>query len=498
MSGLFLSYRRSDASAWAGRLFDHLAARFGSLQVFMDVEGGIPAGAHLGQTLENALATCDALLVLIGPTWLSCTGEDGRPRLEAPEDWVRTEVSTALQRRILVIPVLFGGAQPPRGDSLPEELRQLAMLQALKVTDEEWAESVDKLVTELLKLEPLRLLADVTAANTGLRLLRDLSSQVPEVAEAVNRSREAIANTHDQAGKLETFKLIHDELHVIEFECLRPMQASGPTSRLRPFKIRFDGVARRIQDALQTRAVAPLVQEALLDELEEVATAFQAAVALQNATARAQLLGALNVLLTRLPPQLEQGISAAAQELNLDRLVVLMDLVRQALPRAPLHHPELEPLMQSAEALHRLRNELVGRVDEHHRLQVLDSKLRTVCVGGVTPATVPAEWARIKKARSRLPSPPVTPELRGASEDLTAIEAELEEALGKSESQAALDLLQEYFRAVSSVFRNVDASLKEFCLQFSEVSQPLKTVLDMCRVPTDESGTARAVASRGP
>jgi hypothetical protein len=30
MSGVFISYRRSDSGGWAGRLFDHLSMRFGN------------------------------------------------------------------------------------------------------------------------------------------------------------------------------------------------------------------------------------------------------------------------------------------------------------------------------------------------------------------------------------------------------------------------------------------------------------------------------------
>jgi hypothetical protein len=481
MPGLFLSYRRSDAGAWAGRLFDHLTARFESPQVFMDIEGGIPRGADFARNLTNALATCDVLLALMGPDWLLCTGADGQRRLDVPEDWVRNEVATALRRGIPVVPVLLGGARLPKETELPEELRRLVAYQAAEVRDARWRDDVGVLVADLLKLAPFQLLDDVAAASTGLRLLQDLSSRVPAVAEAVSSSREVIANTYNQAGKLETFKTLHDELHFIEFECLRPIQAGGAASRLRPFKLNFARAERRIQEALQARAVAPLVQEELLEQLEQVNADFQAAVTSPDEAARASLLGSLNVLLTRLSPRLEQGISEAARELSLDRLVELMDRVTQKLPETS--HRELKPFMQSVDALHRLRVELAGRVDDHHRLQALDSKLRTVCVGGATAATVSAEWERIKKVRSRLPVTPVTPELSGAMGDLGAIEAELNAAVGRNEQLGALDLLQEYFRAVSSVFRDVDGGLKGFCLRLGEVRQPLETVLELCRAP---------------
>jgi hypothetical protein len=37
MSGIYLSYRRMESAAYAGRLFDHLSRHFGRGSVFMDI-----------------------------------------------------------------------------------------------------------------------------------------------------------------------------------------------------------------------------------------------------------------------------------------------------------------------------------------------------------------------------------------------------------------------------------------------------------------------------
>src|SRR5688572_31729121 len=113
MPGIFISYRRIDTLAWAGRLFADLRKSFGASQVFMDINGGIPRGADFEQVLTKALAGCDALLALIGPQWIGCTRSDGTRRLDAPDDWVRNEISTVLHRNIPVMPVLLGDAPLP-------------------------------------------------------------------------------------------------------------------------------------------------------------------------------------------------------------------------------------------------------------------------------------------------------------------------------------------------------------------------------------------------
>jgi TIR domain len=97
MPGIFLSYRRIDTEAWAGRLFERLQRRFGVSQVFMDIKGGIPRGADFERVLTEALTGCEVLLTLIGPQWLTCARTDGTRRLDVPEDWVCNEIVSALR-----------------------------------------------------------------------------------------------------------------------------------------------------------------------------------------------------------------------------------------------------------------------------------------------------------------------------------------------------------------------------------------------------------------
>jgi hypothetical protein len=147
--GIYLSYRRSESAAYAGRLFDHLSRHFGRGSVFMDVQGGIRPGQEFARVIDSALNACDAVLVVIGKNWASCTGKDGCRRLEDPKDWVRLEVAAALRRDILVVPVLVEGACLPDPTSLPEELRALCGRNASELSDLRWSFDVRELVKNL-------------------------------------------------------------------------------------------------------------------------------------------------------------------------------------------------------------------------------------------------------------------------------------------------------------------------------------------------------------
>jgi len=151
MSGIYLSYRRMESAAYAGRLFDNLSRHFGRGSVFMDI-GGITRGQEFSRAIESALNACQVVLVVIGNGWASYTGQDGRRRLDDPNDWVRIEVVAALRRNVLVVPVLVEGARLPDPASLPEELRPLCQRHACELSDLRWSYDVGELVRDLEKV----------------------------------------------------------------------------------------------------------------------------------------------------------------------------------------------------------------------------------------------------------------------------------------------------------------------------------------------------------
>ena len=118
---IFISYRRTDSAGYAGRIYDRLMAHFGKDAVFMDVDT-IEAGVDFVVVLQNAVQSCDVLVALIGRQWISIKDENGKPRLDNPEDFVHVEIAAALDRDVRVIPVLVDGVYMPRSTELPADL----------------------------------------------------------------------------------------------------------------------------------------------------------------------------------------------------------------------------------------------------------------------------------------------------------------------------------------------------------------------------------------
>ena len=145
---VFINYRRDDAAGDAGRLFDALSARFGKGAVFMDVEA-IRPGAEFADVIKQAVSSCDVVVTVIGKNWLSQPGAAGRRRLDDRHDLVRLEIQSALESKLLVVPVLVQGAQMPRADQLPRALTRLAGKNAHEISYARWQHDVEKLIATL-------------------------------------------------------------------------------------------------------------------------------------------------------------------------------------------------------------------------------------------------------------------------------------------------------------------------------------------------------------
>jgi glycerophosphoryl diester phosphodiesterase len=142
---IFISYRRQDSAYPAGWLYDRLADRFGPDQVFKDVDS-IDLGDDFVETITNAVGSCDILLALIGQEWLDIAGADGTRRLDDPDDFVRLEIQAALEREVMLIPILVDGATMPRGDQLPPDIAALVRRHALELSPNRFRADTERLL----------------------------------------------------------------------------------------------------------------------------------------------------------------------------------------------------------------------------------------------------------------------------------------------------------------------------------------------------------------
>jgi hypothetical protein len=121
MTSIFVSYRRDDVPDEARELLARLSQSISFASVFSDLDSlPLGIGQDWSSTIEQRISVSEALVVVIGPDWLTA-GDWRDRRLEDRTDFVRLEIESALRRNKRVVPVLVNGAEMPRAECLSEE-----------------------------------------------------------------------------------------------------------------------------------------------------------------------------------------------------------------------------------------------------------------------------------------------------------------------------------------------------------------------------------------
>jgi hypothetical protein len=141
----FLSYRREDSSGHAGRLYDRLIEVFGEDQVFMDVDN-IPPGEDFVDVIQASVWASSFFLLVIGQSWLKPSPANGKSRLYDPNDFVRLEIASALERNTRIIPILVGGARMPSANDLPADIHAITRKQAVELSDARFRTDATRLI----------------------------------------------------------------------------------------------------------------------------------------------------------------------------------------------------------------------------------------------------------------------------------------------------------------------------------------------------------------
>jgi hypothetical protein len=85
---------------------------------------------------------------MIGPDW---TGRAAR-RMANPSDHIRRELEIALAAGVAIVPVLVWRAEMPPDRELPESVRDVARLNAIELSDNQWASDVAALIDRLQRM----------------------------------------------------------------------------------------------------------------------------------------------------------------------------------------------------------------------------------------------------------------------------------------------------------------------------------------------------------
>ena len=147
---VFINYRHDDTQGEAQLLYDRLASRFSSENVFMDVRS--LQGMKWLEEIKSHRDPSPVFLALIGPHWISImTARDQAAVVRPTEDYVRSEIQLALRPNsgIRVIPVLVGDDVPLTAEDLPVSLRPLAKIEVARIRQRYFEQDIELLASRL-------------------------------------------------------------------------------------------------------------------------------------------------------------------------------------------------------------------------------------------------------------------------------------------------------------------------------------------------------------
>lgn len=129
MIRLFISYRRNDSEHAAQRVRACMQAKFGADAVFIDRD--IPPGTDWAQYLHQRLESSSDVIVLVGDAFLRELRRRGSAAEADEQDWLKTEIETALKLGKTIYPVIIGRIDMPDKNDMPVPIRDFANAQAV-------------------------------------------------------------------------------------------------------------------------------------------------------------------------------------------------------------------------------------------------------------------------------------------------------------------------------------------------------------------------------
>ncbi|MCP4673916.1 MAG: TIR domain-containing protein [Deltaproteobacteria bacterium] len=198
---LFISYRRQDTLWESSRLYDRLASVFDKPNVFFDIYSICP-GQDFEERIRRSISSCHVTIAVVGKQWATLRGEDGRVRLENPDDHVRLEIEISIAQKKEIIPVRIEDAEMPQPSRIPDSLRAFTRRHATRISHESYDDDVGRLVQAVREI-----LATPTNVSEAIReqpeiepwpgllayeedIARSFFGRSAEVTEAARRIRQ--------------------------------------------------------------------------------------------------------------------------------------------------------------------------------------------------------------------------------------------------------------------------------------------------------------------
>jgi len=320
----------------------------------------------------------------------------------------------------------------------------------------------------------------VHAVRKGLDALIDLLAS-PEICEAVSKFQNDFQTCCEQIEILSDYKALHDQLHVLQFQCFTNIAMAAPGFPDGPgcYQMMSDALHQLDRIVSHSRAIADRGKVASQSWIGQLAT-------LQGLLSRvheefdpaplATILPQLGRILQKDPSKINNRLNQTASALRLPHLEMALSKIRGVMDGPTLDPEKVSIFDAGLKALVHLGGELAAAVDEHNRWQELDDELRYI-EGELKDESagydLASDWSSLVERMGGLYAVP----------DEWGVKLQADAAALTSALEARNARLIRYkfadFRAKAGIrFYEIDAALLRHCGELRMVTQPLFTLME--------------------
>ena len=354
------------------------------------------------------------------------------------------------------------------------------------------AEISAHLIPVLLKKEQLHpLSSDFSAvtsqsAGRGLYALADLMVD-EQVYEAVKAGGEKLQDVCQQIEIVSTYKDVHDQLHLLEFQVYRMIiqearnfpKSETALDNLTDYELTLQQIISNLREIAE-RQLLKSQETKWIKKLEQAREELHAAIEKLNLRQLQRAIWLLNQILAIQPSIIDTSLKKTAEALPLAVLLQHMNKIRDRLGNVALASEESEKICEFQEgvkALEILERSLASLITNHYEWQLIDLELRRI-EGTLKIDTFELEmsWLDLQgriEAQSGNCEEDWTIALKQDSE-------KLDNALKAQPPNTVLSrrFFRSYRRRASERFYRIDVDLKKFCGQLRAISKPLAFMVE--------------------
>lgn len=316
----------------------------------------------------------------------------------------------------------------------------------------------------------------------GLRALPGILAHDNVMVQQKNQLMDVFRVTRTQIGKLDTFKEIHDRLHVIQFSCYEPMRKNTlpfiDNEKLFDEITCYLDLVESIIEDLEAIGKNASYAQGMLSFLDDLHFAHQELIELLQSKSIDGLKRALFHLRTVLkvhPTRANTKLIDAAQDLPLTPMLALLQSISSATASLP-ETLETKRLNEDIDRLHLFNEQLQNLLKEHNLWQAITDRLQPVVddapCGDVEIQII---WPIVLKH-----APTLYQSIGGSwAKTMRLLQQEISLAIDLRNMDQVRISLSRYHNCAASRFYRVDEKLRQHCRQLERLDLALSPLLGM-------------------